>query len=127
MKRILIVDDVKGWREHNASIVNEILGENIDIQFADCAQNAYNLILENNSNPFDIIITDLQRENNYEPKLAGEWLIEQIQLLNNYSDTQIIIISASYNVRYIAERFGVLCIPKSTALKCMSAYEEYLC
>lgn len=126
MKRILIVDDVKGWREHNASIINEILGENIDIQLADCAQNAYNLILENNSNPFDIIITDLQMENNYEPKLAGEWLVEQIQLLKNYSNTKIIIISASYNVRFIAENLHVLCIPKSTALKCISAYQELL-
>ena len=34
--------------------------------------------------------------------------------------------SASYNVRHIAGALGVECIPKSTALKCLSAYKEAL-
>ena len=40
--------------------------------------------------------------------------------------TKVVIVSASYNVRHIAGALGVECIPKSTALKCLSAYKEAL-
>ena len=41
-------------------------------------------------------------------------------------NTKVVIVSASYNVRHIAGALGVECIPKSTALKCLSAYKEAL-
>ena len=123
MKSVLIGDDIKGWRDYNSNIVQELL-EDVDIQTADCAQAAYDILLK--QNPLDIIITDLQMETDFEPKYAGEWLIEQIRTFSCYKKTKIIIISASYNVRNIAEHYDVLCIPKSTALKCLSAYQEAL-
>ena len=65
-------------------------------------------------------------ESTYAPKMAGEWLVEQIKADNRYMNTKVVIISATYNIRHTAEMLGVSCIPKSTALKCFSAYEEIL-
>lgn len=121
MKKVLIVDDVEGWRNHHKEVVKELIND-AKIFTAECAQQAYDLMLQ--EIPFDIIITDLQMETDYEPKYAGEWLVEQIKTFNRYKNTKVIIISAAYNVRYIAENLEVECIPKSTALKCISAYKE---
>lgn len=126
MKRVLIVDDIEGWREFNSKIILELLGSDTEIVKASSAEEAYTRILESNANPFDIIITDLQMENKYEPKYAGEWLIEQIKNLKNYCGTKIVIISSAYNIRYIAEQFSAEALPKPTALKCLSAYKEVL-
>lgn len=124
MKNILIVDDVKGWRDFNMNVMFELFGQDINIDTAESATEAYDYLLQNK--PYDIILTDLQMEENYAPKYAGEWLVEQIKTFNIYSNTKIVMISAAYNVRHIADNLGIECIPKSTALKCFSAYEEIL-
>ena len=124
MKNILIVDDVKGWRDFNSNVMFEIFGNDVNIETADSAKAAYDLLLQAHS--FDIIITDLQMEDDFSPKYAGEWLVEQIKSFNRYNNTNVIMISASYNIRHIAEVLEVKCIPKSTALKCLSAYKEAL-
>lgn len=124
MKNILIVDDVKGWRDFNTNVMFELFGNDINIDTAESATKAYDYLLQNI--PYDIILTDLQMEESYTPKYAGEWLVEQIKTFNIYSNTKIVMISAAYNVRHIADNLGIECIPKSTALKCFSAYEEIL-
>ena len=125
MKRVLIVDDMKSWREFNKNIVKELFTF-VEIVTADSAREAYDKLLENNETPFDVVITDLQMEDDFSPKYAGEWLVEQIKTFKNYINTKIIMISASYNIRVIAENLGVSCIPKGTAIKCFSAYKELL-
>ena len=115
---------MKGWQDFNSNVVNEIFDRNVEITTADCAKDAYDILLT--QKPFDVIITDMQMEEDFSPKFAGEWLIEQIKSFSRYTSTKVIIISASYNARQIAEAFGVGCIPKSTALKCLSAYKEIL-
>ncbi|MBE7702797.1 MAG: response regulator [Cyanobacteria bacterium SIG28] len=122
IKKILIVDDVKGWQDYHSQIVSELFTSNITIT-ASSAREAYDLLFEHNEAPFDIIITDMQMEDDFEPKYAGEWLVEQIKTFKNYSKTKIIIISAAYNVRLIAENLGVECIPKPTAQNFPQAYE----
>ena len=121
MKKVLIVDDVKGWIKFNSDIIRELF-EDIDITTASSATEAYNILLQGAE--FDIIITDLQMEESFSPKYAGEWLVEQIRTFNRYDSTNVVMISASYNIRQIANSLGVECIPKSTALKCISAYKE---
>ena len=123
MKKVLIVDDVKGWRDYNSNSVKELF-EDAEIETVGSAQEAYDILLQ--EKPFDIIITDLQMESTYEPKFAGEWLVEQIKTFSRYNNTKVVIISASYNARHIAESYGVECIPKPTALKRLSAYKEVL-
>ena len=125
MKRFLIVDDIKGWRDFNSNVVEEIFNsEEIEIDTAESAEQAYDFLLL--GKPYYAILTDLQMENSYSPKYAGEWLVEQIKTFNRYNNTKVIMISATYNIRHIAETLGVYCIPKSTALKCISAYEGIL-
>ena len=98
MKRVLIVDDIKGWRDYHSAVVAELFGGDCEIVMAESAKEGYDKVLENNNTPFDIIITDLQMETDFEPKYAGEWLVEQIKTLKNYYNTKIIIISATYNI-----------------------------
>ena len=120
--KILIVDDVKGWRDYHSYIMNELF-ENAEIQTAESARDGYDKLLENNECPFDIIITDMQMESDFEPKYAGEWFIEQIKTFKNYKNTRIVIISAAYNIPAIAENYGVDYIRKGTARSFPDAYK----
>lgn len=120
--KILIVDDVKGWRDYHSYIMNELF-ENAEIQTAESARDGYYKLLENNESPFDIIITDMQMESDFEPKYAGEWFIEQVKTFKNYKNTRIVIISAAYNIPQIAENYGVDYIRKGTARNFPDAYK----
>ena len=126
MKKILIVDDVKGWRDYHSYIMNELFSCDTftpEIQTAESAREGYDKLLENNESPFDIIITDMQMESDFEPKYAGEWFIEQIKTFKNYKNTRIVIISAAYNIPAIAENYGVDYIRKGTARSFPDAYK----
>jgi hypothetical protein len=51
-------------------------------------------------------------EGNFLPKLAGEWLIEQIQMMKEYKNTKIVIMSASPSINLIAQKYGVEYVSK---------------
>ncbi|MCM1003887.1 MAG: response regulator [Candidatus Gastranaerophilales bacterium] len=120
--KILIVDDIEGWREYHKKIVSEIF-EEAEIVLAESAREGYDKLMEYNNAPFDIIITDLQMESDFEPQYAGEWFIEQIKGFKAYLNTKVVIISGAYNIKHIAEVNGVECIPKPTAYNFPQAYE----
>lgn len=120
--KILIVDDIKGWRDYHSSVINKLF-QDAEIQTAESAKDGYDKLLQNNETPFDIILTDMQMENDFEPKYAGEWLIEQIKTFKNYSMTKVVIISATYNINVIAEQYNVQYIRKSTARNFPQAYD----
>lgn len=119
--KILIVDDVKGWRDYHSRIVSEMFAD-IEIYTAESAREGYDKLVENNETPFDIIITDMQMEMDFEPKYAGEWFIEQIRTFKNYTNTRVVIISAAYNIPVIAQNYGVEYIRKGTARSFPDAY-----
>lgn len=123
--KILIVDDIKGWRDYHLNAIRVIYAD-AEFQTAESAREAYDKILENNDAPFDIIFTDMQMENDFDPKYAGEWLIEQIKTFKNYANTKIVIVSAAYNISHIAEIYGVNYIRKSTARNFPDVYESVL-
>ena len=114
MKKILIVDDVPGWiRFHENNI--KYLGIN-DIQI-DTAQNGKDALAKievSIDEPYDVIFTDMQMESDFSPKLAGQWLIEQIQMFKQYKNSKIVIISASPNIEQIAKHYNVSYISKFT-------------
>ena len=112
-KRILIVDDTKAWRMFHIDLIKQLYGDTFEITVASSAAEALNMIKHNTRNPFYIILTDLQMESDYEPKLAGEWLVEQIKQIREYSFSKIIIVSAMYNIEYIAKKLEVECISKN--------------
>ena len=125
MKKVLIVDDIEAWINYNSTQISEILNHP-EITVANSAREAYDKIIENSDKPFDIVITDMQMESDFEPKHAGEWLIEKIKDTKSYLGTKIIIISGAYNVRTIAKLLNVDCIPKSTAINFPDIYKEVL-
>ena len=128
--KVLIVDDVKGWRDYNSSIVksmfagvNQGVNQGVNIDTAESAREGYDKVLENNTQPYDIILTDLQMESDFEPLYAGEWLVERIKEMKNYYKTKIVIISATYNIDIIADKYSVDYIRKSTARSFPDSYD----
>jgi len=120
--KILLVDDVEKWRKYHRQVL-ENLFDNVEFIEAGSANHGYDKLLENAREPFDIIITDLQMETSFEPMLAGEWFVEQIQNFPEYKNSKVLIISASYNIEFIAEKYGVEYIRKSTAINFPDAYD----
>lgn len=112
VKRILIVDDTKTWLFFHKEIIRQLYGATFETTICDSATKAMSLINKNMSNPYHIIITDLQMEPDYEPQTAGEWLVENIKKINAYSTSNIIIISGMYNIEHIANNLNVECISK---------------
>ena len=111
--RILITDDTHTWLEFHKNLIQSLYGELFEIMTASSAKEALDIIKKNIDNPFSIIISDLQMETDYEPKLAGEWLCEQVKSMPAYSSSKIILISAMYNIEHIAKSLNVECIPKN--------------
>lgn len=122
-KKILIVDDSKGWLDYHCSALKEIYGEKFIFDIADSARKGYDMVYNNLKTPYTLIISDLQMEWDFEPKLAGEWFIEQVKKLKDYKNVPIIIISATYNIKNIANRLEVYCLPKATAARDLLAYK----
>ena len=121
MKKILIVDDQKAWIDYHQKNVLDIF-KDAEIYTADSATEAYHLLLKENEVPFDIVLTDMQMENDFEPKYAGEWLIEQIKTFKSFNKTKIVIISATYNISAIAENYNVDYIRKATVANFPNSY-----
>lgn len=127
MKRILIVDDVPGWVRFHEQNIRHLNIPNIEIDTANSAREALSKLEGSIDNPYDVIFTDLQMESDFLPKYAGEWLIEQIKTFKEYNSTKIVIISASPNIRIIAERNQVLYLSKTIARNADSeSYRAFL-
>lgn len=127
MKRILIVDDVPGWIRFHKNNIEYLNLPELEIDSANSANEALSKIEASIDEPFDIIFTDLQMESNYLPKLAGEWLIQQIKTYKEYKNTKIIIVSASPSIQRIAERNEVSYLPKTIARNSNAeVYKQFL-
>ena len=127
MKRVLIVDDVPGWIRFHEYNINLLNIPNVEIETAISAREALSKLELSIDNPYDVVFTDLQMESDFLPKYAGEWLIEQIKTFKEYTSTKIVIISASPNIRIIAERNQVLYLSKTIARNADSeVYRELL-
>lgn len=121
-KKILIVDDSRSWLDYHKSVLENIYGDAFIIETAVSARNGYDMIYNNLKEPYALIITDLQMEMDL-PKLAGEWLVEQVQKIKEYATTPIIMISAMYNIRQVAQNYNINCLPKATAARDLTAYK----
>ena len=122
-KKILIVDDSRGWLDYHQSTLKEIFEDKFILETAISARAGYNMVYNNMKEPYALIISDLQMELDFEPKHAGEWFIEQVKNLKEYQNTQIIIISAAYNIRSVAQRLEVNCLPKASAARDLNSYK----
>lgn len=123
-KKILIVDDSKGWLDYHVGTLKHIFKDEFVLETASSGKEGYDKVYNNLKEPYALILSDLQMELNYEPKHAGEWFIEQVKKLKEYNNTPIIIVSASYNIRSIAKKLGVDCLPKAIAARDLNAYKS---
>ena len=127
MKKVLIVDDVPGWvRFHQNNI--EYLNLDVQIDSANSAREAVSKLEASIDEPYTTIFTDLQMESDFLPKMAGEWFVEQIKTYSKYyKDTKVVIVSASPSIKTIAERHGVLYLPKVVARNSdAEVYREFI-
>ncbi|MBR1942515.1 response regulator [bacterium] len=124
MKHYLIVDDSPSWNNYHYDNLKALYGDKIEIDRAYTAREAYDWVYNYLENPYDVIITDLSMEYDFSPKFAGEWLVEQIQLLKQYYKTKIVIISGSMQIKNIAEGFGTDYIPKAVIANDKTVYQK---
>lgn len=122
-QKILIVDDSKGWLDYHVSALRQIFEDKYELETANSGREGYEKALGNISSPYSLIISDLQMEYDFEPQYAGEWLVEMILKLKEYKNTPITIISACYNIKYIAERLGVNYLSKAVAARDLTSYK----
>ena len=120
--KILIADDVKGWQYFHKCVLSRLFPD-ARFNFADSATEAYSKILEQTNDPYNLVITDMQMELDYHPLHAGEWLIERIQETKQCLNTKIVTISATPNLRLIAEKYSIDYIPKSAARNLSDSYD----
>lgn len=128
MRKILIVDDSPAWRVFHKNNVEEIFIElessDYKIDLAGSAREGYDFVMQNNNTPYDLIISDLQMEEDFSPKYAGEWFVEQVQTFSKYFKTKIIISSGCYNIKQIAESLNADYIPKRAAVSDINGYKN---
>ena len=128
MKKILIVDDSPAWRVFHKNNIEELFLEadieDYVIDLAISGREGYDELIQNEANPYDLIVTDLQMEDDFTPKLAGEWFVEQVQTFDKYFNTKIIISSGMYNIKHIAEKYNTDYIPKRVAVADINLYKE---
>ncbi len=111
-KRILIVDDSEKWVQYHKTALSMLFKDNFIIETANSAREGVDKLMFSLNEPYDIILTDMQMEPDFLPLLAGEWFIKQIQMFKEYKNTKVVIISASPDIKSIAEKYGVDYIPK---------------
>lgn len=116
-KKILIVDDSPSWIAFHKNLISELYPGYFDIVTAESARQALSIVSFSSAEPFDLIISDLQMEDDYEPKLAGEWLVESIKALPAYFRSHIVLISGMYNLEKIATSLNVECISKNILVR----------
>jgi len=127
-RKVLVVDDVPGWVRFHENNLRYLNIEDLEIDTANSAKEGVAKIEASIDNPYCTIFTDLQMESDFLPKLAGVWFVEQIKTYEKYyKDTKIVIISASPSIQRIADKLGVLYIPKSVIRNSdAEVYRKYL-
>lgn len=124
MKHYLVVDDSSSWNNYHYNKLKALYGDEIEIDRAYTAREAYDWVYNYLDKPYDVIITDLSMEYDFTPKFAGEWLVEQIKLLKQYYKTKIVIISGSMQIKSIAEDLGTEYVPKAIIANDDTVYQK---
>jgi len=128
MKKILIVDDSPAWLSFHKNNLEEIFielqSDDYKIDKASSGREGYDFIMQNNNEPYSLIISDLQMEEDFAPKFAGEWFVEQVKNFSKYFNTKIVICSGCYNIKQIAESLSVEYIPKRVAVSDINGYKK---
>ena len=122
VKRILIAEDSSEWQRFHSFLLKNYDKYELDFNICNNAKDALILVQESLDNPYDLIITDLQMETDFSPEFAGEWLVKQIKTFKQYSDIPVVIVSATYNIAFIAHNLGVNYLSKRTLVNNPDSY-----
>ena len=117
--KILVADDSFDWLNMHSLEMEECCGEDLELISACSASEALNIYKE--EAPFDLVITDLQMESDFEPLYAGEWLIKEIQFLN--PNQNILIVSACFDIDIIADTYEVEYLSKRLITADSTSYQ----
>lgn len=121
-KKILIAEDSYEWQKFHSALLKQYYKANLDFTITDCAKDALNLVEKNLETTYDLILTDLQMETDFHPQAAGEWLVQKIKGYRQYAQIPIVIISASYNIGFIARSCGVDYLSKRSLINNPDSY-----
>lgn len=121
-KKILIAEDSPEWQKMHISLLNRYERVPIKYTVASNAREAIELVEQNINDPYDLVLTDLQMETEFLPEFAGEWLVKQIKNLSEYKRIPIVIISAAYNIGFIASTLGTNYLSKRNLINNPNSY-----
>lgn len=122
VKRILIAEDSPEWQRVHSALLSKYDKFDLDFVIVPSAADAIELLERNLENPYDMVITDLQMETDYHPQYAGEWLIQKIKSMSEYKNVPIVIVSATYNISFIAANLGVKYLSKRSLVNSADTY-----
>ena len=123
VKRILIAEDSLQWQKFHESLLSQYVSKyDIFYEIASSARAALSLIEESFENPYDLIFSDLQMESDFHPDFAGEWFIRNLKQIPSYVNKPVIIVSASYNISFIASSLGVDYLSKRSLINNPQSY-----
>ena len=72
--------------------------------------------------PFGLIFSDLQMETEFLPELAGEWFVKNAKQSEKTQKTKIVLVSATYNIGFIAAKLGVEYLSKRAVINFPDSY-----
>ena len=122
VKKILIAEDTPEWQKFHAALLKNYDKAVLNFVITDSAKDAKEILIKNKEKPFDLILTDLQMETDFQPEFAGEWLVKEIKSIKEYSKTPIVIISATYNIGFIAYNLGIDYLSKRSLVNNQDSY-----
>ena len=121
-KRILIAEDSSEWQRFHAEQLRSYNKLNLEFDIASSARDALELAQQNINNPYDLIVSDLQMETEFLPEFAGEWFVKNLKNIKEYENTPVVLISATYNIAFIASSLGVDYLSKRSIVSSPLSY-----
>ena len=61
-------------------------------------------------------------ETDFLPQFAGEWLVKEIKNISCYTNVPVVIVSATYNIGFIAHTLGVDYLSKRSLVNNPDSY-----
>jgi CheY-like chemotaxis protein len=123
--RFLVVDDGYDWiKFHYQNIKNTMPHAQIDTAMS--GFEGLNMVLKQDENYYDIILSDMQMEEVSDESYAGIWLLKRLLASGKCKNTTIIIVSAVYNIKEVAKNLNVNYISKSSIISSPSSFEYKL-
>lgn len=122
VKRILIAEDTPEWQKFHSSLLKTYDKFQLEFDIAPDARAALELAQKSIDNPYDLILSDLQMESDFHPLMAGEWFVKEVKNIPQYSMVTVVLVTAAYNIAFIAHTLGAGYLSKRTLVSNPDSY-----